>query len=207
MYVFYRIESPQQNPTNNIQTSPGFGHELTSNTLIWNVSKYSLVSWINRILSNNCTRTPMRKWCEVCVQKVEYCWMGRPKHRKGPFRKSAAARRSFAFAAPTVWNSLNSSTREQPISEHSRHVSRPKGFSRPFSEHPPPSSLASYQGATWPCDYFVTTYLLDCLVRVWPLVESGRSTQRTLLVCGSIPMASCKAVILVNLVYRSCYTL
>ena len=29
-----------------------------------------------------------------------------------PFRKSAAARRSFAFDAPTVWNSLNSSTRE-----------------------------------------------------------------------------------------------
>ena len=29
-----------------------------------------------------------------------------------PFRKSAAASRSFAFAAPTVWNSLNSSTRE-----------------------------------------------------------------------------------------------
>ena len=29
-----------------------------------------------------------------------------------PFRKSAAARRSFCFAAPTIWNSLNSSTRE-----------------------------------------------------------------------------------------------
>ena len=29
-----------------------------------------------------------------------------------PFQKSATARRSFAFAAPTVWNSLNSSTRE-----------------------------------------------------------------------------------------------
>ena len=29
-----------------------------------------------------------------------------------PFRKSAATRRSFAFAALTVWNSLNSSTRE-----------------------------------------------------------------------------------------------
>ena len=27
-----------------------------------------------------------------------------------PFWKSAASRRSFAFAAPTVWNSLNSST-------------------------------------------------------------------------------------------------
>ena len=29
-----------------------------------------------------------------------------------PFRKSAAARRSFCFAAPTVWNSLNSSARK-----------------------------------------------------------------------------------------------
>ena len=29
-----------------------------------------------------------------------------------PFRKSAAARRSFCFAAPTIWNSLNSSTRD-----------------------------------------------------------------------------------------------
>ena len=63
-----------------------------------------------------------------------------------PFRKSAAASRSFAFAAPTVWNSLNSSTRE--ATEHSRHVSRPNCFSWPLSEHPPPSSLASYLGAT-----------------------------------------------------------
>ena len=29
-----------------------------------------------------------------------------------PFRKSAAARRSFCFAAPTIWNSLSLSTRE-----------------------------------------------------------------------------------------------
>ena len=29
-----------------------------------------------------------------------------------PFRKSAAARRSFCFAAPTIWNSLKSSTRD-----------------------------------------------------------------------------------------------
>ena len=29
-----------------------------------------------------------------------------------PLRKSAAARRSFCFGAPTVWNSLNSKTRE-----------------------------------------------------------------------------------------------
>ena len=29
-----------------------------------------------------------------------------------PFRKSAAVRRSFCFAAPTIWNSLNSSTGE-----------------------------------------------------------------------------------------------
>ena len=29
-----------------------------------------------------------------------------------PFRKSAAARRSFCFAAPIIWNGLNSSTRE-----------------------------------------------------------------------------------------------
>ena len=34
------------------------------------------------------------------------------KHLRILFQKSAAARRSFAFAAPTVWNSLNSSTRE-----------------------------------------------------------------------------------------------
>ena len=33
-------------------------------------------------------------------------------HLRIPFRKSVTARRSFAFAAPTVWNSLNSSTRK-----------------------------------------------------------------------------------------------
>ena len=45
---------------------------------------------------------------------------------------------------------------KQPVSEHSRHVSRPNCFSRPFSEHPPPSSFASYLGAI--LDH-VTTYL------------------------------------------------
>ena len=41
---------------------------------------------------------------------------------------------------------------KQPVSKHSRHVSRPNCFSRPFSEHPPSPSLASYLRATWPCD-------------------------------------------------------
>ena len=55
-------------------------------------------------------------------------------HLQIPFRKTAA---------PTVRNSLNSSTRgATSIQEHSRHVSRPNCFSGPFSEHPPPSSLS-----------------------------------------------------------------
>ena len=59
------------------------------------------------------------------------------------FRKSAAARRSNAFAAPTVWNRQLINTGSNQYRNIQRHVSRPNCFSGPSSEHPPPSSLAS----------------------------------------------------------------
>ena len=68
-----------------------------------------------------------------------------------PLRKSAAARRSFCFAAPTIWNSLNSSTREAASTGTFKtrlqcdiyYYSRQNCFFQPFNKHPPPSSIAS----------------------------------------------------------------
>ena len=53
-----------------------------------------------------------------------------------PDAASASLRRPSGTA-------LNHQHGTQPASEHSRHVSRPNCLTRPFSELPPPSSLAS----------------------------------------------------------------
>ena len=49
-----------------------------------------------------------------------------------PLRRSAAARRSFCFGAPTVWNSLNSKTREADSLESFKTRLKTELFSSAF---------------------------------------------------------------------------
>ena len=57
-----------------------------------------------------------------------------------PLRRSAAARRSFCFGAPTVWNSLNSKTREADSLESFKTRLKTKLFSSAFQWSICPSS-------------------------------------------------------------------
>ena len=100
-----------------------------------------------------------------------------------PFWKSAAARRSFAFAAPTVWNSLNSSTREAASIRTFKTRLKTK-FCLPAFQWTSTALL--------PCILprsYLTMWLLTCLIILSEFDPwlNPADPPNVLLVCGSIP--------------------
>ena len=115
---------------------------------------YKFCSQIEVPEHSNCRLVPY--WREFLGFSGSRTWLGwEGQHLlRIPFRKSVAARRSFCSAAPTIWNSLNSSTREAASIGTFKARLKTELFLSAFqwtSTALLPCILP--RSYTWPCDY------------------------------------------------------